>query len=72
MNDEKPIQATSEFLVPVKLINPDICMACPDIDIENEQMQISNFSSVTYVNRLVCRHYERCSALVKGVKDGLA
>ena len=68
MNEESPIEATNEWLLPVKIIHPDICMTCGELDVENTQMEIWDGNFKTYVNRLKCRHYERCQLLFDRMK----
>ena len=60
MNEEAPVKAENEFMVPVKMIHPDICMTCPELEIENNQMEMWKADGINYLNRLECKHYKRC------------
>ena len=57
-NDTKPI------LFPIEMLNYDICLSCPEMKIDNEQMIYYSGDKKTYENRLHCAHYERCRHLI--------
>ena len=68
MNDGVQTKVNDEWMVPVKMIDPSICMTCPDLDVENQQMEMWYGERKTYTNRIVCRHYERCKLLLESLK----
>ena len=68
MNEENPMRQNDEYLVPVRMINPDVCLQCPDLEVENEQLQMIEGKTLTWTNRLTCKHYCRCKNLVRGLE----
>lgn len=58
-NEEKQ----KPVLFPIDLLDYDICMSCPDIEIENQQMVCYSGTEKLYSNRLQCAHVERCRHL---------
>ena len=64
VNNEAPEKSRNEYEVPVKMIHPSICMSCPELEIENNQMEMWSGDTIYYINRLECKHYKRCHHLV--------
>lgn len=63
MNENK--ENKNQIMVPIELIDHDICMSCPEIRIENLQMVYYCGDKKSYGNRLRCVHFERCKHLTE-------
>lgn len=66
--EKQKIEGTDEWLVPVRMIDPDVCMECPDLEVKNQQLQMIEGKTLVWTNRLICEHYSRCRNLVNGLK----
>ena len=58
MNENK---TTIQF--PIDLLDYDICLSCPELEIENQAMECYATDIKIYKNRLRCVHVERCRHL---------
>ena len=55
------------ILFPIDMLNYDICLKCPELDIENHRVECFFGDKKTYENHLFCAHYERCRHLEKSL-----
>ena len=67
MNENE--ESKKQIMISVELLDHDICMACPEMAITNEQVIYYHGDSKSYDNRLRCEHVERCRKLVDGWKE---
>lgn len=58
-----------DVMCPIRLVNYDICMKCPEMDIKVFTTEFFGGNIKFYENRLQCAHYERCLHLAKEFWD---
>lgn len=59
-NEEKQ----KPIMFPIDLLDYDICLNCPEIEIENNQLVCYAGEQQLYNNRLKCVHVKRCRHLL--------
>lgn len=59
----KSDKAESQVLFGIDLVDYDICLNCPEMDIVNHRTEFFYGIEKTYENHLACSHFERCRHL---------
>lgn len=58
-----------EIDIPIGLIDRDLCMSCPEMEIEVMMTEYYFGNHKVHENRLKCEHYERCWRVKEAVKN---